>query len=393
MGEAYQCPNCEVGELEIFHEVLGVPAHSVLLLNSREEALNFPKGDIRLGVCPNCGFISNVAFDPALNEYSARYEATQSFSPTFNVFAHNVATSLIERHNLREKTIIEIGCGQGEFLTMLCELGNNRGVGFDPAYRPHEIDSPAKGQLEFIADFYSEKYTDVPGDFVACKMTLEHIQPTAEFIRTVRRAVGGNPDRVIFFQIPNAMYVLDEVAFWDVYYEHVSYFTKGSVARLFRYAGFDVTHLATDYNDQYLMIEAQPRTGSAKPPLPEEDDLALIQRKVAEFKARLAGKLAQWRSVLEDVRTNNKRAVIWGGGSKGVAFLTTLGVTDEIPYAVDINPLKHGTFMAGTGQEIVAPEFLKEYQPDIVIVMNPIYCDEIQQDLDRLEVQAELIPL
>ena len=175
---------------------------------------------------------------------------------------------------------------------------------------------------------------------------------------------GGDPDRVIFFQIPNAMYVLDEVAFWDVYYEHVSYFTKGSVARLFRYAGFDVTHLATDYNDQYLMIEAQPRTGPAKPPLPEEDDLALIQRKVAEFKARLAGKLAQWRSVLEDVRTNNKRAVIWGGGSKGVAFLTTLGVTDEIPYAVDINPHKHGTFMAGLVRQVC---------PTARIVSVPLY--------------------
>lgn len=78
---------------------------------------------------------------------------------------------------------------------------------------------------------------------------------------------------------------------------------------------------------------------------------------------------------------------------KRVSFLTTLKIGDKIEYAVDINPHKHGTFMAGTGQEIVAPEFLQDYQPDAVIVMNSIYCGEIQRDLDRLGVNAKLIPV
>ncbi len=62
-------------------------------------------------------------------------------------------------------------------------------------------------------------------------------------------------------------------------------------------------------------------------------------------------------------KSNNQKVVLWGGGSKGVAFLTTLNITDQIKYAVDINPYKHGTFLAGTGQEIVSPEFLKDYNP------------------------------
>ena len=37
--------------------------------------------------------------------------------------------------------------------------------------------------------------------------------------------------------------VLEEGAFWDIYYEHCSYFTLGSHARLFRRAGLDVTDL------------------------------------------------------------------------------------------------------------------------------------------------------
>ena len=81
--------------------------------------------------------------------------------------------------------------------------------------------------------------------------------------------------------------------------------------------------------------------------------------------------------------------MIWGAGSKGVSFLTSLK-SDAILYAVDINPTKHGFFMAGMGQQIVGPEFLSEYDPSLVVAMNPIYVDEIRADLDRLGLSARL---
>ena len=73
------------------------------------------------------------------------------------------------------------------------------------------------------------------------------------------------------------------------------------------------------------------------------------------------------------------RVAIWGAGSKGVAFLTTLGVRSEVAFAVDINPHKHGFFMPGTGHEVVGPERLREAPPDVVVVMNPIYVEEIRR--------------
>jgi hypothetical protein len=68
-----------------------------------------------------------------------------------------------------------------------------------------------------------------------------------------------------------------------------------------------------------------------------------------------------------------------------------LNVQDAITYVVDINPRKHGHFVTGTGQQIVPPEFLQEYQPDVVIVMNPIYKDEIKKTLGQFGLSAELL--
>jgi hypothetical protein len=383
--------------MSVFYEVENVPVNSVLLVTSRQEALNFQRGDISLAVCEACGFIVNIAFDEALTQYTARYEATQGYSPTFNKFHRALAQELIDRYDLHGKDIIEIGCDKGDFITMLAEMGGNRGVGFDPAYVPGRHPSPAADRLTFIPDFYSEKYTDYHADFICCKMTLEHIPDVGNFVSTVRRSIGDNHEAVVFFQIPNARYVLCDVAFWDIYYEHCSYFTKGSLARLFRANGFDVQALWTAYDDQYLMIEARPSVGeqgsrvAGEQEIVGEESPAETMEMVRYFVEHYQAKRNEWLAVLGGWKAAGKKVVLWGGGSKGVAFLTTLDQTlNDIAYAVDINPIKTGTFMAGAGQEIVAPAFLKEYRPDVVIIMNPVYREEITADLTAMGLSPEI---
>ena len=386
----HRCPNCGQADMSIFYEVFAVPVHSVLLMESRDEALTYPKGDIRMGFCDHCGFVSNVAFQAELHEYSQKYESTQAYSPTFNKFHRDLALRLIDRYDLRGKTVVEIGCGQGEFLVLLNELGDVHGVGVDPAYDgrlPEAADNP---ELTFITDFYTEKYAEYTGDFVCCKMTLEHIPATADFVAAVRRVVGDRLNTTVFFQIPNGGYVLKDLAFWDIYYEHCSYFTPVSLTYLFESNGFEVLGTALEYDDQYLTIEARPRAVDAAVQA-EPAQLAGVTDAVKYFTEHVDARLAYWRKTLQDAHAQGKRTVLWGSGSKGVAFLTTLGLQDEVGYAVDINPNKHGTFMAGTGHEIVGPEFLIDYRPDLVIVMNPVYTDEIRRDLVRLGLEPELM--
>ncbi len=385
------CHSCGAQGMSIFYELKDVPVHSVLLMPEREIALNYPKGDISLAFCRNCGFISNVAFDPLMHEYSSRYEETQGFSPTFNAFAKRLAISLIDRYDLHNKDIIEIGCGKGEFLTLLCDLGSNRGVGFDPAYINERDHNKVKDRITFIKDFYSEKYANYKGDFVCCKMTLEHIHKTADFVNIIRRFLGDRLKTLVFFQVPDVSRILRELAFWDIYYEHCSYFSIGSLARLFRRCGFDITELSKDYDDQYLLIVARPDDGKNASRFHEEEDLKGLSCYVEYFAKDCREKLDSWKRYLQANKKNQHRTVLWGGGSKSVAFLTTLNIQDEVEYVVDINPFKQGTYMAGTGQKIVAPEFLKEYKPDIVIVMNPIYRGEIKQDCKKLGLTPEII--
>ena len=85
--------------------------------------------------------------------------------------------------------------------------------------------------------------------------------------------------------------------------------------------------------------------------------------------------------------------MVWGGGAKAVSFLNLLELGEAIEYVVDINPGKQGSYLAGTGQRIVPPEFLREHRPDEVIVMNPVYLVEIERQLGELGVSCTLRPV
>ncbi|MEE8141496.1 MAG: class I SAM-dependent methyltransferase [Planctomycetota bacterium] len=383
------CHSCGHGSLQIFYQVLQIPVHSCFMVSTREEALSFPKGDLKLGFCPACGFIQNNLFQPEMHNYSVDYEETQGFSPRFRDFLSELCADQIEKYQLRGKRILEIGCGKGEFLVELCQQGQNHGIGIDPAYRPERTTSEAASRIEFIQDFYSEKYTHLTGDYVCCRHTLEHIQPVRNFLARIRRTLSN--ETIVFFELPDVKRVLEEQAFWDIYYEHCSYFTLGSLARLFRSCDFEILDLYTAYDDQYLMLEARPGAGENARGIDLEQDLAETAANVERFQLEIPRKLQALGEMVDSLR--GRRPVVWGSGSKAVSYITTLGIQEELEFIVDINPHKQGKFLAGSGHKIVAPEILKDYRPEVIIVMNPIYCTEIQENLNELGVVAELIPL
>jgi hypothetical protein len=387
------CGVCGFEEIMPFYEQEPVPTNSCILLRTKEEALGCSKGKISLGFCVHCGFIYNLAYDQDLTEYSQRYEETQGCSGTFNNFQKQLGHNLVERYQLFNKHILEIGCGKGEFLSLICEIGNNHGTGFDPAYVEERNPSKSSNKVKFIKDFYSEKYAGIKADFLICKMTLEHIPNPFQFVCMIRKSIADQLQTFIFFQVPDATRIIKECAFEDIYYEHCSYFDMNSITYLFKKSGFQVIDVLTAYKDQYLVLEAKPAVENSLFTSLSKNKTDEIEYWIENFQERYEQKLTAWRNEIEETKKNGKTIVLWGSGSKAVSFLNSLRIADEIEYVVDINPYKHGCFMAGTGQKIIGPEFLAKYKPDKIIIMNPVYYDEISTELSRQNLNSKLIPV
>jgi SAM-dependent methyltransferase len=379
------CPGCGSDRTLPFFELPEVPSNSCILLGSPEEAVAYPKGRVMLCLCEDCGFIGNHAFDPALTEYSERYEGTQGFSPTFTSYLQELSLELIEGLGLRGKRIVEIGCGNGEFLELLCELAEAEGVGFDPAFRKDRRPADSATDVRYVQEFFSEKYAELSADLYCSRMTLEHIPEVGEFLAMLRRTIGSRPHALVYCQIPEFARILEEGLFCDTPYEHCSYFSRESLAIAHRRAGFEVLDSKVGYGGQHLGLIGRPGTRAG-----EDDDLEGLRRLALEFAGRCAKAAGAWVERLEQAADRSERVVLWGSGSKSTAFLTSLGIFEGIELVVDINPYRQGKFMAGTGQLIVSPQELVATPPAHVIIMNPIYRDEIARTLFDLGLEPEL---
>lgn len=383
------CGACGAGSLEVVHRQTGVPVNSNLLFDTRQAALDFPTGAIDLAVCTACGFVCNAAHDPALEAYSADQEESQGCSPTFRAFSSALARRWVDGHDLRGRPVVEVGCGKGEFLAELVAAGAGRGIGIDPLARIDRLVPAVADQVQLRAEPLGPQHVGTACAAIVCRHTLEHIWRPAAFLEQVRAlAEGAGADPVVLFEVPDAGRVLREGAFWDVYYEHCGYFTAGSLARLFRGAGFGVTGLELAYDDQYVHLVAR-LDGDQSFEL--EDDVAAVVEAARAYGHTLDAVVGRWQATI--ARSAPGRVALWGGGSKAVAFLSTLGpeAAGSVGCVVDINPHKQGKFLAGSGHAVVGPDDLAEHRPTTIVVMNPIYLDEITAAVRDRSLDAEVM--
>jgi SAM-dependent methyltransferase len=385
------CPTCSHTNIEDFFTVHGAPVHSLATVKNFEEAMNIERKDITLAFCNNCGFIFNSTFDTTLDYYTKGYEDQQGFSPTFLKFITGLTNRFIDKYNVRNKEVIEIGCGKGDFISLICELGNNQGIGIDPAWVPGR--TKPNPNVRFIKEFYSEEHGKIKADCICCRHTLEHIHATGDFLKTIRKSIGTREDVVLFFEIPSIVRILKIQAFWDIFYEHCTYLSPGSLARLFRLNGFEVLDMYLEYDDQYLFIEAKPVNMPSEKIHPLEESVADLKALTRIFTEKINGTLDAWRKKFAELREKKLKTVVWGGGSKSVGYLTHFDREKVIAHVVDINPHLQGNIIPGIGKKYVGPDFLIEYKPDVVIIMNVVYTEEIRKMLNERGLNPELIPL
>ena len=391
MAEPYTCPVCTSQKVDLFLEVEQVPIFCNVLWSKREEALGAARGDLRLGFCEACEHIFNYAFNPDLLAYDRAYENSLHFSPRFRQYAEALADRLISAHDLTGKRVIDVGCGKGDFLELLCAKGVGEGIGFDPSYEDRLASEEAARRITIVRDLYSPRYAGYQADLVSCRHVLEHVQRPRRFMQTVRQAIGENFGTAVFFEVPNVLFTLRDLAIWDLIYEHCSYFSPASLTYLFDACGFEIQDVSDVFAGQYLTIEAFPKEEAASNGGSVTTATLSLSQDVAAFARHYVEKVDAWKRRLSEAEQKKRRVVVWGAGSKGVTILNILAAREQVEYVVDINPRKQDKYVAGTGQKIVPPEFLRTYEPDMVILMNAIYEDEVRQTMSEMGLEAELV--
>ncbi|MPY92470.1 MAG: methyltransferase domain-containing protein [Acidimicrobiia bacterium] len=368
----------------------GLPVFCNALYPTAAEALGAPRGDLELMYSPVTGYLWNRAFDPALVAYNPAYENSLHYSPRFATFVESLADRLVRRYDLHGRQIVEIGSGEGNFLALLCERGPNQGIGYDPSFDPSRTKVTTSERMRIVREYYPTD-RDVDADLVVCQHVLEHVPDPAGLVEGVRRSLEGRPGAAVYFEMPDATYMVEQLAVWDLIYEHASYFSAPTLAWLFERAGFELTEVDRSFGDQYLYVEARPGSARADA-VPDPAALGKLTELVSSFGGHVRQLAATWGTRLAEL-VGTGRVAVWGAGSKGVTFLNLVDAGRDVAFVVDVNPNKSGLHVPGTGQVVVAPEALRGQALDTVLVMNPLYVDEIRRIVTDLGSNAQVIAI
>lgn len=393
-SEHSTCPICTSTQTKPLLHMRRVPVVCNNLGNSYDEAVSARMGDINFTFCDSCGHCFNASFDDELMEYGENYETSLHFSERFRRYATNLAARLLKTYDLKSRNIIELGCGQAEFLAEICALGDSNGFGFDQSYNPSGMNLPKS--VTVFSSNYDVKHKDIPADLLCCRHVLEHVPHPTSFLTNLKTTIAKNPDAILYFEVPNGLFTLNDLGIWDLIYEHYSYFWDGSLRYLFEKNGFNVLRIEPAFDSQFLTIDlrsSDTRSSLDKISYSRADKISEIRPSAEAFGQKFREKVSYWTDRRQALSAANKKSVIWGAGSKGVTFLnlTQSGSKDpSLNCAVDISPRKKGKFIPGTGQEIVSPAALRDLAPDVVFLMNATYRDEVERDLESLGIKAEL---
>jgi 2-polyprenyl-3-methyl-5-hydroxy-6-metoxy-1,4-benzoquinol methylase len=379
------CPACGHDGARNLVTLESVPVFCNVPQATEELATNVDRADIRLVACEDCCHVYNENFDPKRVAYAVGYENPLDFSPRFRDYADALVRHLDETRSLAGATVIEFGCGDGAFLRRLHAYGAAC-VGFDPSYAgPDHASDPS--DIRIVRSFDPADAGIASADLAVSRHVLEHLAEPLNIARKLTEIVRDTAGGRVYIEVPNGLATVRDLGIWDLIYEHVSYFWEGSLRRLLARAGLVPVEVSEDFGGQFLrtLAESGGAVGNAGPGRESVEPL------LAAFADEFARKHAAWQQTLVGMSAAGKRAVVWGAGSKGVTFLNVFRHVAPVEFVVDLNPNKHGSFVAGSAQRIVAPERLVEYAPDAVIVMNPIYAGEIRENCERLGIDAEIL--
>lgn len=378
-----RCPICSGKNLFSVFSISNTPVYQNVPFESPESAKNTIRGDLEICLCRQCGFVFNAKYEAQKIKYTESYDNSQLHSNGFSSYVQQLSEKVSLKIKDKEN-VLEVGCGQGEFLQLLANtIDKTMDVslwGFDPAFRNSNEERPSN--IEIVPCYYDKNIShQYPADVVICRHVIEHIEQPECFLQSMRNSCAhGHPVR-FFFETPTVEWIFQNMAMVDFFYEHCSYFSSNSMRFLFEKNGFEVQSIQNVFGGQYLWLEAIFNGSHELSNLSlSYPDVGQIYELAKHYNLTVNNLIQFWKKQLCLWRDSKKKIAIWGAGAKGVTFLNLVDQEAKlVDFVVDVNPNKQNKFISGTGHYITNVEYLVENGIDEIILMNPNYFEEVKK--------------
>jgi len=310
----------------------------------REAELATERGvDLEVFQCPGCGLVQ-LGCGPV--PYYREVIRAAGCSEEMKAFRRRQFGDFVVRYGLTGRRLVEIGCGKGDFLSLLAEQ-SAEATGLEASQEAVEA-CLAQG-LRVHQGFVEGPGWSMPGapfDGFLFIQFLEHLPEPGAALRGI--AANLAPGAVGLVEVPNFDMIVEQELFSEFIPDHLLYFTRESLTTTLALHGFEVLEIQEVWQRYILSAVVRKR------PLLE----------LGAFHARQA----QLERELKAFAEAHPRLAVWGAGHQALAVLAVAGLGGRV---------KQGCFTPATHIPIVPPDRIATDPVDAVLIMAASYSDEV----------------
>jgi cyclopropane fatty-acyl-phospholipid synthase-like methyltransferase len=248
-------------------------------------------------------------------------------------------------------SFIEIGCGDGGFLEHVSKY-YTRVVGNEPSkiYNQLTKDRGYECTTEYITKdlIVTEKF-----DSFCAKQVFEHLPSPKETLTKIYEML--NDKGTGFIEIPNGAKTIYNQRYFDIFTDHVNYFTPASLAKLAQECGFIVVSVEETFGGDYLECYMKKDINERNIKQKRTNDINFIKEQIKNY----------------------KNIGAYGAGAKGYVILTSLDESLPLKYIFDDDPYKQNRYLPNTSIPVSAPNIENIESLDLIIIFAASYQDEI----------------
>jgi len=316
--------------------------------------------DLEICQCSGCGLVQ-LNNEPV--SYYKEVIRSVAFSEEMKNFRMKQFKEFIEKYFLEGRKIVEVGCGSGEYLSIMQQFGVET-YGLEQATESVNkcVENGLKVSKGFIQDS-TDKINGAPFNAFFIFNFLQHWPDPNSTLRGIYNNLADGAVGIV--EVPNFDMILRKNLFSEFNKDHLFYFTKDTLKTTLRLNGFEIIECNVVWHEYILSATVK-----------KMEKLSIAH--FYEHQKRLK------KEITEYINNFGRREVaIWGAGHQALALISMTDINKDIKYVIDSAPFKQNKYTPATHIPIVSPETLDSNPVEAVIIIAGSYSDEVAEIIKK----------
>jgi len=316
--------------------------------------------DLKIYQCQQCGLVQH---DLKPVDYYKDVIRAIAYSEEMGHFREKQLAEWIQKFNLKDKKILEVGSGQGEYLELLLKAGGTNVYGIENSKESVEI-AKKKGlniQQGYLSKDYENSYAENFDAFATFNF-MEHWPDISSSLHSLQNFL--NESAVGLVEVPNFDFMLKNGMYSEFTTDHIFYFTEKTLRTVLETHGFDVIEINSIWHDYILSAQVKKR------PALNISSFTTEQNKIVN----------ELRNFVNKFKKND--VIIWGAGHQALAVISIAKLDLKVSHVVDSAKFKQNKYTPGTHLLIKDPQSIHQDLPKAIIIMAAAYSDEVAKTLN-----------